>query len=233
MIVTTIYSKTKLLTYKFCHHEPICIERNNDFGDDQNHRACNSEHYSIDYAMLFAAIEFAARAHTGQYRKQTKIPYIVHPLAVAQLLIEAECSDEVAVAGLLHDTVEDSPVTLEDIRSVFGDNVAGLVAGATEPEKVHRWEVRKQHTLDSLAEASHEVLQLICADKLHNIRSIRKDIQQHGEQQVWSRFSRPKDKQKWYFQKMLAGLRVAMDGDKAGSRLLTAFENEVENLFGE
>ncbi len=182
--------------------------------------------------MLFKAIEFAAKAHHGQFRKQTRIPYIIHPLGVAQLLIEAGCGEEVVVAGLLHDTVEDTPATLADIEHEFGRAVADLVAGATEPDKRNPWEMRKQHTLDALKTASPELLQLICADKLHNLRSIRQDIAKAGEDAVWSRFSRPRERQRWFFEAILTILQQRVE-DAAGKELLAEFEREVATVFGQ
>jgi len=66
--------------------------------------------------MIFEAIEFATKAHINHFRKGTKVPYIIHPLQVARILIESDCSDHVVIAGILHDTVEDTPVTLDDIE---------------------------------------------------------------------------------------------------------------------
>jgi len=100
--------------------------------------------------MIFKAIEFAAKAHAGQYRKGTRVPYLVHPLNVAKILIDSGCSDVVAVAGILHDTVEDTPITLDEIRKHFGQAVAELVAGASEPDKSDTWENRKKHTIEYL-----------------------------------------------------------------------------------
>ena len=182
--------------------------------------------------MLFRAIEFAARAHAGQYRKQTKIPYIVHPLAVCQMLIEAGCRDEVVVAAVLHDTIEDTSVTLDDIESEFGNTVAELVLAATEPARPAAWEIRKQHTIDSLRSLSRDALYLICADKLHNIFSIRNDISRLGEEAVWARFSRNKDKQRWYFESLLSGLSEQLAGDKIGKTLVTALDQELKSVFG-
>ena len=100
--------------------------------------------------MIFKAIEFAARAHSGQYRKGTKIPYIVHPLGVAKLLIEHGCPDHIVIAGILHDTTEDTPVTLEQIKDIFGLAVAALVEEASEPDKSDTWENRKKSTIQVL-----------------------------------------------------------------------------------
>ena len=84
---------------------------------------------------VFHAIELAACAHRGQVRKGSGVPYLIHPLNVAKLLIQGGCVEEVVVAGLLHDTVEDTDMELADIEAEFGPGVAALVAGASEPDK--------------------------------------------------------------------------------------------------
>lgn len=180
--------------------------------------------------MIFKAIEFAARAHAGQYRKQTRIPYIIHPLSVARLLIQEGCDETLIVAAVLHDTVEDTDVTIADIESGFGAPVAELVAFATEPDKRHPWEMRKQHTLDSISDLPQAALLLICADKLDNLRSIREDIDRLGDA-IWERFSRPKEKQRWYFEALLQAFRARLD-DRWQSPLFAAFEKEVKRVFG-
>ncbi len=150
---------------------------------------------------VFKAIEFATKAHTGQFRKGTKVPYIVHPLGVAKILIEAGCSEDVVVAGILHDTVEDSSTRINDIRREFGEVVARLVEGASEPDKSDTWENRKRHTIDNLETAPLDVVLVSLADKLANIRDIRADYEKLGDD-VFLRFNRPKEKQEWYYRAM-------------------------------
>src|SRR5438270_10454843 len=103
------------------------------------------------------AIELAATAHRHQVRKGTDIPYITHPYVVGIMLAQIGCDEEVVAAGILHDTVEDTPLTLDDIRAQFGDRVASIVEGCSEPDKSASWEHRKQHTLEYLKSAPWEV----------------------------------------------------------------------------
>ena len=151
--------------------------------------------------MIFKAIEFAAKAHHGQYRRGTKMPYIVHPLGVARILIENGCSEEVVAAGVLHDTVEDTPVSLEDIRKTFGEKVARIVECVSEQDKSDTWENRKQRTIECVKSAPLDILLVECADKLDNIRSIGEDHRKHGDL-IWRRFNRPREKQQWYYQSL-------------------------------
>ncbi|MDD2856601.1 MAG: HD domain-containing protein [Desulfuromonadaceae bacterium] len=118
---------------------------------------------------LNLAIQIAANAHKDQLRKGTKTPYISHPYAVGMLLAQSGCSEDAVIAGILHDTVEDTALTLDDIRMQFGDKVAEIVAGCSEHDKELEWKERKQHTIDYLALASQEIKLVTCADKLHNV----------------------------------------------------------------
>lgn len=155
--------------------------------------------------MIDLAIQVAIKAHKNQVRKGTDIPYISHPLAVGIILAKAGCSDEVITAGILHDTVEDTPVTLDYLRGTFGQKVSKIVNGASEPDKSLPWEERKSHTLGFLKEASQEVKFVALADKLHNIRTIVSDYAEIGEA-LWERFNRGKDAQEWYYQGLVQAL---------------------------
>ena len=180
--------------------------------------------------ILFRAIETAVRAHAGQYRKGTRIPYIVHPLGVAQILIRAGCSQEVVAAGILHDTLEDTSLTLEDIRGEFGSPVAQLVAGASEPDRGAEWEARKAHTVEHLRSACEDTLLVSCADKLHNVLSIREDLEAQGEG-LWRRFSRSREKQRWYYTELARVFRERATAEPLESMACT-FEEAVREVFG-
>jgi len=180
--------------------------------------------------MIFKAIEFAAKAHAGQYRKGTRVPYLVHPLNVAKILIDSGCSDVVAVAGILHDTVEDTPITLDEIRKHFGQAVAELVAGASEPDKSDTWENRKKHTIEYLKTASPEVLLVSIADKLDNIRGINEGYAEIGES-YWARFNRPRLHQQWYYQSLVRIFKARTD-EAPFLSLVNKFEAEVVAVFG-
>jgi len=120
------------------------------------------------------AESFAARAHAGQKRKYTDEPYIVHPRAVADLLLEAGLDEEVAAAGLMHDVVEDCDVSLEDIRAEFGDRVARLVDEVTDvsrPEHGKR-AIRKALDREHLAKASPDGKSIKLADIIDNLKTV-------------------------------------------------------------
>lgn len=148
--------------------------------------------------MIHQAIYFAAVAHQNQKRKGTDVPYIVHPYEVAHILTKEGAEEEVVVAGLLHDTLEDTQVTVEDIQRQFGERVAMMVLGCSENKK-DSWEERKRHTISYVKlHCPYEIMLIICADKLSNLRSIAEDYEEVGEQ-VWDRFHRGRDDQGWYY----------------------------------
>ena len=173
------------------------------------------------------AINFAAVAHNGQTRKSTNIPYITHPFAVGMLLQKMKCAEEVIAAGILHDTLEDTPTTFDDLVEHFGLRVAKLVRAASEQDKSLPWRERKQHTIDALPDAYVEEIQVITADKLHNIRSIRADIEENGEN-VWDRFNRGKRDQHWYYSSIVKALIPR----KKECKLIGELEREVKVVFG-
>lgn len=176
--------------------------------------------------LIDKALHAASIAHEGQYRKNTRIPYITHPVAVGMILKGEGYSDELVVAGILHDTVEDTDVTLEELVREFGNEIAAIVAGCSEPDKSLTWEERKQHTIESLHTAPEEIRKVACADKLHNLRSIRADIEAEGEE-VWNRFKRGRVQQEWYYRNVLTSLSA-----RSTFPLLEKLKDEIEGLFG-
>lgn len=177
--------------------------------------------------MVDKAIEFAAQAHAGDVRKGTNTPYFTHPFAVGLLLAEAGCAETVVCAGILHDTVEDTQVELEDLVREFGEEVAALVAGASEPDKTKSWRERKEHTHAYLQTAPKEICMVSCADKLHNLRCLKRDLQVEGEA-MFDKFNAKRDAQKWYYE----GVIQALANTLAGHALFEQLKQEVQTVFG-
>lgn len=175
---------------------------------------------------LDKAIEFAAAAHSQQFRKATTIPYITHPFSVAMLLKDAGCDEDVVIAGLLHDIVEDTPFTLEDIADRFGDRVADIVRGCSEPDRKASWEERKGHTIEYLKTAPLDVKIVACADKLHNLRTIYSGYKKVGDR-FWERFHRGFEEQVWYYNELAKSLVHGLD-DKDRNSLFDQFERQVK-----
>ena len=175
------------------------------------------------------AIEFAAKEHQNQFRKSSKVPYVSHPFSVAMLLKGVGCEEDIVIAGLLHDIVEDTDYTLEDIKSAFGEKVADIVDGCSEPGRNAPWEDRKQHTIDFLKSASFEIKLVACADKLHNIRTIRSGFSSTG-QSFWDRFHRGYQAQKWYYTSLVPSFFEGLDGQPENT-LFHQFKEQVQLLF--
>ena len=131
--------------------------------------------------ILNKAIVYAVKAHNGQVRKGTQVPYILHPLEAASIVGTLTTDEEVIVtAAVLHDVVEDTAATTECIQEAFGERIAALVAAESENKREDlpagsTWKIRKQETIDHLRDASIEVKMLTLGDKLSNIRSLYRD----------------------------------------------------------
>ncbi len=179
----------------------------------------------------YHAIEFAARAHRHQLRKGSDTPYLSHPYSVGLMLARAGFDPEVVAAGILHDTVEDTPVTLEDLRNTFGDRVAAIVEGCTEPDRSATWEERKEHTIHYLQTATYEVRSVSCADKLHNLSTVAEEYSELGDA-VWSRFKRGREKQEWYYRSLVAVLCDYTPPDQPPVPFCAAFSALLEQVFG-
>ena len=140
------------------------------------------------------------------------MPYLIHLLNVAKLLIQEGFGEEVVVAELMRDTVEDTDMELADIEAEFGLRVAAMVAGASEPDRRASLGESQVAYIDSIAGASEEVLWIICADKLDNIRSLREGLQRTGTA-LWTRFNRlqPAPRRR-YYRTLLAQLEQRLGG---------------------
>lgn len=176
--------------------------------------------------LIEKAMIFAAQKHEHQYRKSTTIPYITHPFMVGMYLQQANCTEEVIAAGILHDTLEDTNTTLDELTNEFGEKVAHLVVMASEHDKSLSWEERKQHTIEMLATQSLEDIQVIVADKLHNLRSICADFERDGDS-IWSRFNRGKSDQQWYY----ISIANAVSKYETEFSLIGELQAEVSALF--
>jgi len=152
------------------------------------------------------AFIYALQLHAGQVRKGSQIPYLAHLLGVTALVLEADGDDEIAIAALLHDAVEDQGgfETLLDIQRRFGDRVATIVEGCsdafTQPKPP--WRKRKESYLAHLKDASPDVLLVSLADKLHNARSIYRDLQEYGIV-IFRKFNGGKSGTLWYYNKLV------------------------------
>jgi len=148
------------------------------------------------------ALLFATRKHAGQSRKASKVPYIGHLLGVASLVLEAGGDEDLAIAALLHDVVEDcgGRPMLKEVERRFGKRVAHIVDGCTDAyaEPKPPWYERKVTYLKRLRTEDDQVRLVSCADKLHNVGTILRDYCEVGES-IWERFRGKRDGTLWYY----------------------------------
>lgn len=158
------------------------------------------------------ALEYAARVHARQIRKKTERPYIGHLLGVASVVIEYGGDEEMAVAALLHDAVEDQGglPRLREIRRKFGKRVAHIVDGCTDAyvEPKPPWLERKREYIKRISGESEEVRMVSTADKLSNVRETVHDLRAHGEG-VFERFAGKKEGTLWYYRALVQEFRKA------------------------
>ena len=163
------------------------------------------------------ALIYASRLHVNQYRKGTNIPYISHLLSVAALVLEAGRDEELAIAALLHDAVEDQGglETLAEIRKRYGERVAMIVDSCSDAYSIPKpaWRVRKEQYINHLKSSSEDARLVSLADKLHNARSILRDILVSGDD-IWNKFNGGKEGTLWYYRS-----------------LVTTFENLDQNFM--
>jgi ketosteroid isomerase-like protein len=141
--------------------------------------------------LLAEAYEVAVHAHADQLEETDGQPYIDHPVTVARLLFEAGFDEEVVAAGLLHDTIERSDLTVDDIRPRFGDRVADLVGAMTEPATIESFEDRKAELRMQVARAGRDAEAIFAADKIAKSSSLRRALAQLGESEVSRRAGSP------------------------------------------
>lgn len=178
--------------------------------------------------MINKAVEFATRAHEGQFRKGTKRPYIVHPVEVGDIVSGMTKDEEVISAALLHDTIEDCEgVTQRVLAQEFSERVAWIVAQESE-DKSLSWMDRKRSTIEHLRNAPREVKMVGLADKLSNMRDIDRDYPVYGEE-LWNRF-RMKDKNMigWYYK----GIRDVLESDFTGIDAYDEYCRLIQKNFG-
>jgi len=160
--------------------------------------------YSRRYGV---ALSLAAHAHRTQSRKGNGIPFLTHPVHVSVILLRSGFSEDVAIAGLLHDVVEDQDVPLALLEADFGPAVAEMVTALSEQKRENgvkrSWEVRKAEALDKLRHASSEAVAVKAADVLHNARSLVEHILHHGPS-AWEEYSRGPEQSLWYFRSVAA-----------------------------
>ena len=187
----------------------------------------------IDSSFLDRAILFAVRAHQNTERRGKGFPYIVHPLEAMSIVATMTSDQELLAAAALHDVVEDTGVTLDDLRREFGERVAYLVEQESDKfveglSETDSWRMRKQAAIDRIAAAPYEAKMVALGDKLSNMRAISRDYDEMGDK-LWTRFHAPGGRvdHEWHYRGLAQSL-----SDLAGTHAFSEFTHHIEHVFG-
>ncbi len=187
----------------------------------------------LETSLLDRAVIFAVKAHANTERRGKGFPYIVHPMEAVEIVATMTPDQEMLAAAILHDTVEDTDVTAEEIRREFGDRIADMVVsesdvftpGVSEEES---WRSRKQAAIDRLGRASRDSKMVALGDKLSNMRAIARDYNEKGDA-LWSIFHAPggKPDHEWHY-RGLAGAMAELEQYSAYQE----FVSLIDQVFG-
>ena len=182
----------------------------------------------LDTHFFDKAVAFATQAHSGTERRGKAYPYIIHPMEAVSIVATITNDPEMLAATILHDTVEDTDVTVEQIRELFGQRVADLVQHETAPlDDSLTWREKKTQQIKQLAEAPYDSKVVALGDKLSNMRGIAWDYRKVGDE-VWKLFHAPngKDDIAWYYRSLADAL-----SELSGTAAYLEFVNLVEEVF--
>ena len=186
---------------------------------------------ALNTAVLDRAIIFAVKAHSGTERRGKGYPYIVHPIEAVEIVATMTADQELLAAAALHDTVEDTDVTVDQIREEFGDRVADLVASESDTfeegvSEEDSWHTRKQAAIDRLSKASFEAKMVALGDKLSNMRAIARDYAVQGDA-LWNLFHvKERADHEWHYRGLAGALR-----ELEGTFAYKEFDNLINQVF--
>lgn len=170
----------------------------------------------LNTELLDRAILFAVKAHAGTERRGKGFPYIVHPLEAVEIVATITPNQELLAAAALHDVVEDTDISADEIRAEFGSRIADLVVAESDVfvegvSEEDSWHDRKQAAIDRLAAASHDAKIVAMGDKLSNMRAIARDYAEKGDK-LWNIFhvKDPKEHE-WHYRGLAASLSELSD----------------------
>ena len=170
----------------------------------------------LDTELLDRALVFAVKAHHNTERRGKGFPYIVHPMEAVEIVATITPDQELLAAAALHDTIEDTDVTVEQIREAFSDRIAELVHAESDQftegvSEEDSWHDRKQAAIDRLAAAPHDAKIVAMGDKLSNMRAIWRDYQVKGDA-LWNIFHvKDKASHEWHYRGLAASLKELED----------------------
>lgn len=178
------------------------------------------------------AIVFATKAHKGVNRKGNSLPYIIHPLEAATVVATMTEDKELLAAAVLHDVIEDTDFSYEDLKKEFGKRVADIVLAESDDKKSDdeykkQWFETKTKTMERLKNSERDVKIVALGDKLSNMRAIYSDYEKYGDD-LWQKFQiKEKSAHAWHYRTLAAALS-SLKGEKAYAE----FEGLVNALFG-
>lgn len=187
----------------------------------------------LDTELLDKAIVFAVKAHHNTERRGKGFPYIVHPLEAVEIVATITPDQELLAAAALHDTIEDTDVTVDDLRAEFGDRIAELVHSESDQftegvSEADSWHDRKQAAINRLAAASHDAKIVALGDKLSNMRAIARDYAVKGDA-LWQIFHvTDKASHEWHYRGLADSLSELKD-----TFAYQEFVRLIDQVFGE
>jgi (p)ppGpp synthase/HD superfamily hydrolase len=201
---------------------------------------CNMTDATVLTDRFDRALLYATHVHGGQVRKGTPIPYVAHLLAVAATVLEYDGSEDMAIAALLHDAVEDQggEPRLSDIRNRFGDRVADIVRSCSDTvvnssagQPKEDWHTRKKRYVEHLNLVDQDTLLVSLSDKIHNARSILRDLRKPEiGKAVWDRFKNSRKDTLWYYRELAKSFRKRLKDQSAKMQLADELSEIVDVL---
>ncbi|MFA5602583.1 MAG: HD domain-containing protein [Bacilli bacterium] len=179
------------------------------------------------YTNIERAIHFAFIANKGQKRKNENIDFTFHPISVGMILKEYNFKDEIIITGILHDIIEDTNYSYEDIKKEFGEKIANNVLFISEDKNIKNPLERKKDIIKRLENADINILMVECADKLHNLISDYNLFQQI-ENKIWNRSLLSIDENKWFYKELL---NIFKSNKEHNKELVQRYENIVNYYF--
>jgi len=185
----------------------------------------------LDTSLFDRAARYALEAHAGTERRGKAFPYILHPMEAAAIVATITPDPEILAAAILHDVVEDTDRTVDDLRREFGDRIADLVAAESDDPMAQlseeaSWHARKQAAIDRLAQAPHDAKIVAMGDKLSNMRAIARDHEQIGDE-IWNLFhTKEKSEHEWHYRGLAASL-----SELSGTFAFREFSELIDKVF--
>jgi len=177
------------------------------------------------------AIQLAMAAHRSQTRKGSNIPFLVHPISVGITLAMIGVTNNVIIGGILHDTIEDTRITYDDIKGAFGREIADLVMEVTTEKETagEPWITRRLRTINSISTISQDAISIKAVDLYHNMASLVRDHALMGDK-LFEHFSSTKNNEHWAFSQVYHALKKRVTSKE--EMVLEAIRQFIEKVFG-